>query len=420
MHACHTACMGKMPTRLAICVSALLLATGGHAQAQRCAAPLAPGAGVPAASINPVIVRVLGDSVTPVRATDGLVHLAYAAQVTNLASGVARISSIVPVDALGGFLPTGRNSVLDVHAGPITGQVRGFGLLPGDPRDASVLAAGGSGVTFFDVTYPSLDKVPERVAHLVSVRLPDEAVTATLTDPVRISCDGPVRLSPPLRGHGWWNGNGCCQTVNAHRSATLPVNGDLRPPEQFGIDYVQISPGGVCCDGPIREMRSWLFYGAPVLAAAAGTVVEAVDDQSDQLPGPPQGITPGTAGGNHVTEDIGDGRWVFYAHLRPGTVAVRPGETLRAGQQIGEVGNTGSSTAPHLHFQVMDRPSMLNAVGLPFVFDRQMLEGVVLGTAAQTELDYEAGRPLRIDRQVTGPREDEMPAEGQVSGFHLD
>ncbi|HEY0204882.1 MAG TPA: hypothetical protein VGC15_12120, partial [Acetobacteraceae bacterium] len=62
----------------------------------------------------------------------------------------------------------------------------------------------------------------------------------------------------------------------------------------------------------------------------------------------------------------------------------------------------------------------LNAIGLPFVFDRQVIEGVVLGTPAQAELDYEAGRPLRINRQIIGPREDEMPAEGQVSGFHLD
>lgn len=71
------------------------------------------------------------------------------------------------------------------------------------------LAAGASGVTFFDVTYPSLDTVPELVAHLVSVRLPGDTMLATPTNPVRVGCDAPVRLSPPLSGHGWWNGNGC-------------------------------------------------------------------------------------------------------------------------------------------------------------------------------------------------------------------
>ena len=102
------------------------------------------------------------------------------------------------------------------------------------------------------------------------------------------------------------------------------------------------------------------------------------------------------------------------------SVAVRAGEVLRPGQPLGKLGNSGSSTAPHLHFQVMDRPSVLNAVGLPFVFDRQWLEGTVTGTPAQADLDYEAGRLISIDRQGAGLRRGEMPAEGQVFGFHLD
>jgi len=53
--------------------------------------------------------------------------------VTNLASGAAEIGSIVPVDPLRGFQPTGRNLVLDVNDGSITGKVRVFGLQPGAP-----------------------------------------------------------------------------------------------------------------------------------------------------------------------------------------------------------------------------------------------------------------------------------------------
>jgi murein DD-endopeptidase MepM/ murein hydrolase activator NlpD len=158
----------------------------------------------------------------------------------------------------------------------------------------------------------------------------------------------------------------------------------------------------------------------PVLAAAAGTVVAAVDDMPDQIPGPPQGVTVENAPGNHVIQDIGGGRWVLYAHLSPGSVTVKPGDVLRPGQPLGKLGNSGSSTAPHLHFQVMDRPSALNAVGLPFVFDRQWLEGVVVNTPAQAELEYEAGRRLGIDRRPAELRHGEMPAEGHLLGFHLD
>jgi hypothetical protein len=283
-----------------------------------------------------------------------------------------------------------------------------------------VLIGGGSGVTFFDLTYPSLAQVPELVAQRISARLPDGIMMTTLTDPKRISCDAPVVISPPLKGHGWWNGNGCCQTVNAHRGATLPINGDLKLPEQFSIDFMRVNSSDACCEGPVTDLKSWPFYGAPVVASAAGTIVEAVDDQTDQIPGPAKGVTVANAGGNHVIQDIGGGRWIFYAHLKPGTVSVHAGDKVKTGQQLGEVGNTGSSTAPHLHFQVMNRPSMLNAMGLPFVFDRQTVEGVVQETATQAEKDYEAGKSLKIDRSKSEVREGEMPIEGQILGFGSD
>jgi hypothetical protein len=409
--------------RLLILLIALLLLAPMGAQAQRCTTQLQSpaAAAVPPTTINPVMLRVLGPPIIPVAATDGRVHLAYAAQVTNLAGGVATLDAIEPVDALRGFAPTGRNEVLAVDGRAITGQVRLFGVTPPGSRDSATVPAGGSGVMFFDVTYPDLDAVPELLAHRVSIRMADGTTISTLTDPVRVACEPPVRISPPLAGSGWWNANGCCRTVNAHRGATLPLNGDLRVPEQFAIDFVQLAPDGTCCSGsPVREVRSWRFYDAPVLAVGTGPVVEVVDDMGDQVPGPPEGVTVQNAPGNYVIQDIGGGRFVLYAHLRPRSVAVRAGETLRPGQPIGRVGNSGSSTAPHLHFQVMDRPSALNAVGLPFVFDRLRVEGVVQGRLDKTEEDYEAGRPVRVERRGAGLRTDQMPAEGHVFGFHLD
>jgi hypothetical protein len=406
--------------RLSILFASLLLLLPVGAQAQRCTEPLPAYAGVPPTTSNPIIVRVLGGPIIPVPATDGRVHLAYAAQVTNLADGATTIEMIEPLDPLRGFAPTGRNEVVAVNGRPITGQVRLFGVTPPGSRDSATVPAGGSGMTFFDVTYPSLDAVPELLVHRVSIRTADGTAISTVTDPVRIACEPPVRISPPLMGSGWWNGNGCCRTVNAHRGATLPLNGDIRVPEQFAIDFVQVAPDGTCCTGAVGEVRSWLFYDVAVLAVAAGTVVAAVDDIDDQIPGPPEGVTLQNAPGNHVIQDIGGKRWVMYAHLRPGSVAVRVGDTLRPGQQIGRVGNSGSTTAPHLHFQVMDSPSALNAVGLPFVFDRLRVEGTVQGLPDEVERDYEAGRAVLIERAGATSRADQMPAEGQTFGFHLD
>lgn len=81
------------------------------------------------------------------------------------------------------------------------------------------------------------------------------------------------------------------------------------------------------------------------------------------------------ATGNYVALDVGHGRFVFYEHLKPGSVRVDVGERVEAGQVIGSLGFTGASTGPHLHFHVAGANSPLGAEGLPFVLDRFVLLG---------------------------------------------
>jgi murein DD-endopeptidase MepM/ murein hydrolase activator NlpD len=54
--------------------------------------------------------------------------------------------------------------------------------------------------------------------------------------------------------------------------------------------------------------------------------------------------------------------------MRPGSVAVKEGDIVTAGQLLGHVGNTGSSTEPHLHFHIIDRPQFLSGQGVPYEF----------------------------------------------------
>lgn len=78
--------------------------------------------------------------------------------------------------------------------------------------------------------------------------------------------------------------------------------------------------------------------GAPILAAAGGIVV-----YSDYHPGY----------GNMIEIDHGNGLVSRYAHASKRMV--REGDVVLRGQKIGEVGNTGRSTGPHLHFEVLNR-----------------------------------------------------------------
>ena len=298
--------LARFPAALAAAVCLLPVA----ARALGCGGLPAAGKPPPLA-ILPVTVRPVQCELTAVPATDGHIHLAFAAQVTNLGRETAKVLSIIPVNPLNGFQPTGINKVLDSNDADITGKVRLFSPPTGKEADFSDLPAGASGMTFFDITYARADDVPGLVSNRITVE-PGGAGSPLVgdADPVAVSREPPVILSPPLVGDRWWNGNGCCEVVAPHRGATLPVNGDIRPPEQFAIDWVQLTDQQGCCTGPVADLNSWPFFRAPILAAAAGVVVMAVNNEPEQVPGPPKGITADNAPGNNIIEDIGNGRFI--------------------------------------------------------------------------------------------------------------
>lgn len=208
----------------------------------------------------------------------------------------------------------------------------------------------------------------------------------------------PVLVDPPVTGR-WQAANSPADKVPSHgthwggQSHAIDIKrvGERAEDEESSAGR-RSGVGSGLGSGLWRLHRPEEFpaYGSPVSAPADGTVVEVVDTRRDHrartsLLGllyfllveqlvrsfAPRSFTFG----NHVVlrlEDGADGGelhgevYAGLCHLRRGSITVEVGDRVQAGQLLGECGNSGNSTEPHLHFQLMDSPGGDSARGIPF------------------------------------------------------
>ena len=191
---------------------------------------------------------------------------------------------------------------------------------------------------------------------------------------IPIMDEAPVVLGPPLRGDNW----GALNTTDSspHSRNIEEFDGVVRIPLRFAIDWLLLGPDGGEYSGDFGNNADHHAYGADVLAVADGTIEAVTDGVPENVPGDSRAvpITLDTRGGNLVILDVGDDRFVTYAHLIPGSLTVRVGDRVKRGDVLGELGNSGNSSAPHLHFHLSEivdtqHASGLNGNGLPFVFE---------------------------------------------------
>ena len=342
---------------------------------------------------------------------------------TNPWSLPTTIQSVEVVDPSRNSQPTGKNRVLSIKDEDVTGEIRSLpSNSTGDKAVYSKALTGGqSGVMYFDVSYANSSDVPCSIAlrvHSVQPEIKAMPESTLLSPPLKLSSQTPVLLAPPLKGDGWVNGNGCCLEVGPHRLVVNAMNGTLDPSEGFAIDWIKVNREGRAFRTDGKKSEDWLCYGVDVLAVATGTVVETMRDLPDEPPGEePTGLKVSEIAGNHVLLDLGNGRYAMYAHLAPHSLTVHVGDRVRTGDKLGQVGNSGNTTGPHLHFQISDRPSTLDVTSLPFVFESMMLQGQTPLNLYDIENYSTKGTALPIDRNSAKRLTGAMPLSRDVVDF---
>lgn len=226
--------------------------------------------------------------------------------------------------------------------------------------------------------------------------------------PSRRDTESQLEVASPVRGR--W-------TVVHSPASAVPSHGVRGYGQSHAVDIIHPRPEGTEPSYPLfagfERPEIFTSFGQPLHAVADGVVVGVLDRRRDHLSrtswaafvymmvidgmrdfgGAPAVI------GNHVVIDHGDDVYSLYAHVRKASASVAVGDRVREGDVIGQIGNSGNTSEPHVHFQLMDRPEPLRAAGLPFRFrDIHQPDGVVDRgwSRKEPEAQIEAGLPANF------------------------
>jgi murein DD-endopeptidase MepM/ murein hydrolase activator NlpD len=186
----------------------------------------------------------------------------------------------------------------------------------------------------------------------------------------------------PLKGR-WMAGAGPSMTGH-HRWASV---------QEFAFDFIKIGEGLSVYKNKGETLTDFYAYGEPVYAIGDGIVVsvlDGIDESSDNLKkegekeeeyfGRVRALQQKLMAkgfqyiyGNHVMIRHANAEYSTYLHLKNGSPAVKIGDVVKQGQKIGELGHSGNSTEPHLHFHVLKGPDMLYSRSIPVVFSNIVL-----------------------------------------------
>lgn len=393
----------------AILVASMLIA-GNLAQADTVVAGISP-----ATAFTPLVSQVL-TTPQPVKASDGNYHIAYELLLTNAIGVPVELQEVEIRDRKSGRILLALGDV------ELKQQINPIGHVEANASGDLAIPSSSTAIIWLDVVVPSADDIPDEIDHRIAGRAvtpngahPFESVLSSLS----LDKSAPIILGPPVPPGKWLMSEGCCRDFTHHRHGLAPIDGRLMVPQRFAIDFYLLDDENRTWIGDPHKLTDYLSYGKQTLAAADGEIVAASDGRPDQQPPEPPPIPPiADTVGNYVIIKASPTAYLLYAHMKPGSIAVKVGDKVMKGQKIGLIGTTGNSTTPHLHFQILTTPTFFPTDSTPYVFEAFDLVGHESERIWDDNLGLQPNGTIPVNPAINpGPRRDAMPLDRDVIKF---
>ncbi|MGU3644623.1 M23 family metallopeptidase [Microbacterium sp. C23T] len=352
----------------------------------------------------------------PVAGTDDKVHITYELLLTNATTLPFRLDGLEVADA-----ETGATLLAEGDERLPQNVTKLGSSAGGEPGSGSVvIGPAETWIAWLDVQLDADTAVPATVEHHAQGAIVppegdprefDVMIGTAAIDP------GPATsVGVPVADGIWLMSEGCCRDDTHHRRGFAPVDGQALVPQRFAIDFYLLDEEHRTWEGDPSQITSYFTYRQPIVAAAAGTVVRALDGipNTESLPEPPPIPPIEETVGNHVVVEIAPGLYTLYGHMDPGSVRVSVGDRVEKGQELGLIGSSGNSTTPHLHFHLQTAETFFPSDGVPYVFDEFELLGWVPERIWDDDLGLQPTGVLPFEEFEPSVRQDELPLDRTV------
>lgn len=144
--------------------------------------------------------------------------------------------------------------------------------------------------------------------------------------------------------------------------------------QRGAFDFVILDSNNKTYERSGTRNEDYYAFGKPIYAVCDAEVVKVITDVEDNKPGT---MNPKQVLGNSITLKTSNDEYIVYAHFEKGTITVKEGDTVQKGHFLGNCGNSGNSSEPHLHIHLQDEKEMTNATGARLFFEELVVNGKI-------------------------------------------